>query len=966
MILLLAAQAFGQLSPKINPSTIKVFRTLADMDASSPSREDAYSAVGGYTSSLDWGEPKFFRYDPTSTAPTNDVVRAVPNGLPGRRVHPWDGDIRAFGAIPYDPLYTLVPWGWKGQSAGVGSGDFTVWIKALLPTNYTSAQGLFEISPAPTVSAVPAETLSSFGMRASPDVWGFVFRSTNGASGAGSTIDDAAVLESSPSALSAWAGQLVDIVITRSGTNCTVYFNGTNVISLFTFNNPAGWAKPLAIGGNLFYQVGNNVNGWYWTKPVHAFAFWNSVLSQSQATNPAAVGSKIVYHLPANTNEPPDLTANFNAASDYNQSRGGGQILIPSGVYRVGGSVKIGKSTSWKGSGTSPYPSVHRQAFRPSATTIFQWFQPTNSTFLGNQDQGTEVCLTPRNIYGSGNGLVSSRWLRSELMDFTIAGPVGSSGSANGIELDRVASIGIHNVNFYGCPGYDIKLYACNSIRITDCDSALSGRTIDVRGVADYTISECFFDSGKGPILRVYANLGRVANNVFEISQNPRTTVPPYEYVTTVNTATDEFTVTSSFGHGLNLGTPIRFDADSTNVLAAPLNEFTDYYAIPTGPNTYKVSTRLVAEDLQLGALYSNDVLDITDTGTGTWYSGVGQSANIYLSGDHNAVIGNHGQQPYEFGLVLDGTFASTINNSIIGNHWMLYGPGNPNTNEVAGIYMINAFRNNISGNQVDDRDVAGYGQNGIIQDALSSDNYLDGNSWNVDRPYSDLVLARNTVLDGQVARLKTGRVLVSDYGSTNLNYAILGSANSSLNWQATNVSGTLSGTNTGSAKRFISMRGPYFAGGVYGQVDESSISANAGKAFTYRAYRNGTNLINEYAPLTAYQKLGAFEMGGWMGYNPTDTSVAAEVSAWSSATDWNLTNSHSQMHFAIVGANSALLRSAMILQFPASGDTNSTPLIISRHNGTNWLDAPQGWSVTLGTNNSGGSGKRVLVVPNN
>lgn len=958
VLLLIGAVAIEKLAPR-------VFLNLASLDAAGPSISSPVSLVLGRTNMFDWGMPRFFKYEAGNSNTVSEVERAVTTGV-GRNVHSWDtGDVRVFGAIPYHPKYTLMPWGWQGEIAPVGASDFTVYVRAKLPSTYTTVQGLFEISPVSSTASVTPKTYSAFGMRAGPTVWGFVFRSTNGLSSAGSLITDAAVLESSPAALSAWAGLTVDMVITRQSSNAAVYFNGVDVTSSFTLNNPSGWAKPLALSSNMFFQVGNNINPWYWTQPIERFCFWGSALNSTQAANPSAVGSKLVDFTPNDLVEPPDLTASLNAVSTYIQSKGGGEAYFPPGVYRVGGTINIGRQSVWHGPGGAPYSSTVQQAHRPGAAVIFQWINATNTTFLASKDQGVGVFLQPTAIVGATPGKVSSTWLRSSISDLTIA---GTFGSADAIAFDRVGSFQVKNVHFYNIPGYDIRAYAANAVYITGCTSANAGRGVDLRGCADLKVLDNFFDSGKGPMLRWYSNLGQLANNVFEISQNPRITVPPYEYLTTVDPITDEFTVSGAYGHLLNVGTVVRFDADGTNVLAGPLNETIDYYAIPTGPNTFKVSTILVAEDLLQGAYYGNSFLDITNSGTGVWYSGVGPSVNIHLSGDHNAITGNHGQQGWEGGLLLDGTYAVTKNNTVIGNHWMLSGPGNTDTNGVAALRMINASQNAIIGNQLDDRDLAGYSQNGVIADTNSINNTFFGNSWNVDNPYNSNLYVHNSILDGQTVLLNSGRVLVTDGVTTNIQYLIQANTQGAVAWSATNPSGTLTALSPVTGTRFISMRGRYVSGMVYGQVDEDSTGGNSTKAFSYRAMRNGTNLDNGYAPLTSYQKLGGYESGGWRGFNAVDFSVASSIDTYTSSTDWNLTNAHSQMHLNIVPPTTAAQKAALILQFSTSGrtDTNATPMLIGRSDGTNWVDAASGWAVTLGTNNSGGPGKRTLLVPNN
>ena len=79
--------------------TKRVFRTLAEMDATAPSKDEPVSEVMGVVQPGDWGfQTRLFYYDPTSVLPTNEIVRQVGTNAVGRRIHKWDGNPQAFGA----------------------------------------------------------------------------------------------------------------------------------------------------------------------------------------------------------------------------------------------------------------------------------------------------------------------------------------------------------------------------------------------------------------------------------------------------------------------------------------------------------------------------------------------------------------------------------------------------------------------------------------------------------------------------------------------------------------------------------------------------------------------------------------------------------------------------------------------------------------------------------------------------
>lgn len=945
--------------PALGQAPIRVVRNLAALDGWYPSIGQPAVSVLGYTTPGDWGPAREFRWDSTSTASTNDVCRVTTTGV-GRWIHDWDGDVRAFGAIPYRPTHTLAPWGYATTNSAVASSNFTVWVQADLPATYTQPVGLFEISPIQATNYNTA-VISSFGLRASPENWGFVFRSTAGSSSAGSTTNDAAVLDSTPAALSAYAGQTVDIVITRSGTNAVVYFNGTDVTHLFTFSNPLGWSKSLAQGNDLLVQVGNNVNPWYWPKPVRRFAFWASALSAGQSATPSSVSGKAIDYTPPSVVEPPDLTDRINAAEEYSRTVGGSRIVFPPGVYRVGGNVRIGQRNWWQGSGSSPYPSVFNQAFRPGATILWSYFSGTNAIFKGDLSQGDQVCLSLRS---SALGNVHSVWLRSKISDMVLVGDM--SQASEGVFLDRVAAVEIKDVSFYGIPGHPIRVYAGNNIKISNCDSGNMGKGLDLRGCADIMVQECFFDSPRGPALRWYCNLSKAINNTFEVSQNPRTSSPAYENPTSVDTATDEFYATNYYGHFLVTGQPVRFDAGD-GVLPSPITNNVDYYAIVTGKNTFKVSTTYAAEDTQTGAFYGNGVVDITTTGSTTtnWYSGVAQSFNFLISGDHNLFIGNHGQQGYDGGMLLEGGPTGNVggNNSIIGNSFILSGYLNPNSNAVAGLVLRDSDYNLVANNQLDDRDNTAYSQNGVIADANSIYNQFIGNSWNVDNPYTLGSPYRNTILDAQYAHLSAGNVYMSDGvsgSSTNTYYAVRANNASAPRWNAND--GTLTATNNGTGQRLVSLDSPYSAGIVRVQVS----STNSGQAPEFRMVVNNATNSGTYAPPGQYKLLAAIQFGAYRGTTINDESIGAGIEAYTDSEQWTNGRLHSQLNLSIAPTNSATRLSALQVQFPNASTTNDTPLILGKFNGSQWLPSSSGFRVTIGTNDSAGSGFRILRVPNN
>lgn len=82
---------------------IPIVGTLSNLVARPGSRTQPAVDVLGYVSPLDWGESRRWNWDATNTLSTNGVrLQNWPGGLlveTGRWVHPWNGDVRLFGAV---------------------------------------------------------------------------------------------------------------------------------------------------------------------------------------------------------------------------------------------------------------------------------------------------------------------------------------------------------------------------------------------------------------------------------------------------------------------------------------------------------------------------------------------------------------------------------------------------------------------------------------------------------------------------------------------------------------------------------------------------------------------------------------------------------------------------------------------------------------------------------------------------
>lgn len=978
ILLLSCLAALGQPSTTVD--------TIAQLVARKPltnSTQVVY--VKGNAASGDRGmEPISFRYDQTSTAPTSMVCLATATGV-GRWVHDWQGDVRVFGAKPYFPKYTAVPWGYLYTNQAIGTGPFSLWVRTTFPTTYPQAYGMFELGRAPTtnVTASSTDLCSSLGMRATPDVWGFVFRSTNGASGVGTIETDAAALDATPATVAAWAGQTVDIVLTRSGTNVALYFNGTNVTANFTNSNPAGWGKALALNEQVFVQVGNNGNIWYWPKAIQRFALWSTALTSGQASDPSGTSGKALDFTPETTEEPQDNTEAFNRAAAYCDWKGGGRVYFGPGGWRIDGEILGGMQTAWRGGGASPYPSAFRRGFIPGTSFLIPWFGATNRVFLFDQTQGEGPLLLTRPLLNLGGGNVSSRWGRSSLRDFVIYGALAKA--SDGIWVDRYGSLSVENIGFYYVPNHPILAYVVNSMFVERCEGPM-GLGAVVKGSADMRFNGNFFDGAKGPGLTWGVNLSTIANGVYEYGVNPRTAVPPYELEASANASTDTITVSSGFGHRLRRGHIVRFVTD-TGTLPSGLVADTDYYAIPTGDQTLKVSLVYVDEIGLTGSFYASDVVDITDAGSGTWYIGHGPSVGMLIQGDSNTIVGNHGHSNYDGGVIFEGSAASR--NAVGNNVWILNGPGNASTNVAAIRLRGGAVYNTFTGNQGGDRGLTGYSALGFAADSSSRFSTLIGNVFDVSRPYEGDGIPYSVIVDvdgitgswnGTTGNLYvpssagftrwdprdlTNSAAISYDRTSKRIYIAADVANADESWYYAPTfpyagpiywggsSGTLSGANSGAGQTAISINSTYTSALVYAQVNSTNGLAEGVRLFAGRNYGvssssfapvpNGAQLIEIIGAGTA-TNTSTMSIGGSMGIRTSD--------------NWGASDTPAEVFFTVVpnGEASRIDAAYFNARQLSSRATNETMMVLSRWTGSVWT-SDRVYVTNL-------SGVNVLYVP--
>jgi hypothetical protein len=962
VLVFVAATIRMMLSPMVVP-------TVADMLLINPHDRIGTVRVLGKTSAGDWGGGKDFRLVATSSiSVTNDVQIVSPVNTNWAFAHDWDGDPRAFGAIPYNARHTAVPWGFKSNIGAIGTNDFSVWARTTIPSTYTRNSGLLGIGPSTGDTNNPASfQAAAFQFRSTPTGFGFLLRGTDSSSTPGSTLNEASSLDASPGTFSSYFGQVVNIVFTRSGTTVKCYFNGTDVTSSFTVNNAAGWAKSLGLGFGLMASSGHNDNLWYWPNPVTRFAVWTNALSAGQAANPESAGSKIVDFTPTDISVPVDSGEAINRAIDYLSTLGGGEIILPRGSYRISTTIRPKKNVSIRGGGAAYYPSTATGVvgFSPATTTLVPWFENGGDVIGIRRSDLEETLLTSRNFNGIG-GYSRNLSARVTLNGFTIFGGLAAYGNA--ISIDRSGSVTIRDVSVVAMPGCALYAVIPNTL-LLDGFSGTGGRGVVIRGAADCKIVNCFYDGSMGPALWLNGNFDTVASCVFEYAGNPRIGADAFELVTTVDASTDTFTTAGN--HRLQTGDLVRFVAAS-GTLPTGISEGTDYFIYRVDGTRFKISTVYADDITGLGVMTGSGFTDITTSGSGTWYVGPGPSVGMLFSGaigaigDNVGIIGNRSAQNFLEAVRLEYSHSMRLGE----NRFTLSGRGNTNLTNLANINLVSSYDNSIIGNTSNDRYQNGWATNGIYIDANSYGNFIAGNSHRGSANFVPYVVqnssnyisdANGTIFPGTSsrssllipssssfspyadARATNGAVpmiyhtgtrrlyIARDSSGTNWDYLATAPVAGPIFWQSSASSGGYNGVNVGAANEFMSFTGA----AISPMLRISAFSAVPTLSAIMGFLRNAAASSGSFAALPNDYELGRLQFGGYFTNNSAGNVPQSVEIIPKTAEPWETGRTGSKLVVTVTPTNSTAKAEALTISFPAAANTNQSTFTVP-FNGVN------------------------------
>jgi hypothetical protein len=471
---LLAQTTFNNLSVKTNLTvasagvTLKA-NTIASLINLNALPDGALIDVGGYYTNGDGGGA-LFRYDSSSAASTNTgSVIALASGVgrfllvPGASVN-----VMQFGAKSFP---TWPPQGYATAGTGFtspGTGDFSIAIQTDFPSSaYVSGR------PAGTHLAL-CRLVTTNAIASAFDLWSLnsdievvvdssylyvTFRSNSGGSSAASGAGIFQVPFANLSAL--WNTTDGTLVVTRSGTNITAYFNGA-ALTGGTYQNQARFLDSVTAGLtarlDLGASNGNPEN--YFSNNIRRGRVFARVLSGADLSDPWTAGT-VASHVDRHWtgSAPEDSSGAIQTALQY-ASTNNIKAVILNGRFRVNSAILIPPRVSFMGSGSASGSSFSKFDLQNTTTSvgpssIFKWYDSTNHVIRINGYDNTGIAYQSAiTLLGETfNSYISG----ASVSGMTIDGNLGYLGS--GIDMAYVSNVRVDDVSFVGVPGATMNQY---------------------------------------------------------------------------------------------------------------------------------------------------------------------------------------------------------------------------------------------------------------------------------------------------------------------------------------------------------------------------------------------------------------------------------------------------------------------------------------------------------------------------
>jgi fibronectin-binding autotransporter adhesin len=160
----------------------------------------------------------------------------------------------------------------------IGTGDFSVWARFRVPATAGNGPGIIQFSS----SATPNNSANGFTLQIRSSGGGTIAARINGASASDFRLVDGGNI------VTTYAGQVIDVVFTRTGSTVAMYINGTSVaLTTTTGGTVPAWSDTIT---STYCHIGAFDSSTIFTGRIYRSVVFNRALSAGDVTELITVG----------------------------------------------------------------------------------------------------------------------------------------------------------------------------------------------------------------------------------------------------------------------------------------------------------------------------------------------------------------------------------------------------------------------------------------------------------------------------------------------------------------------------------------------------------------------------------------------------------------------------------------------------------------------------------------------------
>lgn len=368
-----------------------------------------------------------------------------------------------------------------------------------------------------------------------------------------------------------------------------------------------------------------------------------------------------------------DDTVAITAAVAEAKSRNGGYtVYFPPGAYITSG-IDLTYRVNIKGANAGRFSE-------------FTALNPTNQTYVAGSSQltlkssanrplilitndGSGYVRQPAKVWSDGS-VYDSVYGGNAISDIIINGNGGNQTSNNcdGLRMIGFWGVTVDNVGFYNIRGYALRAQAINAVRLNQIFGFAANIPIPSKGIYIGTAADCiftdwWFGGSDGPAWWIRGSdhwKNQSANIMVFNSGSAGSQTNKWRF--TVDTSTDVITTTAA--HHFETGDPLEFmTVDGT--LSTDVVTTNTYHAVKLSDTTLKVARAYTH------AVAGTNLVNFTDTGSGTNYVWIGPMSGFYASDQarRNTFANIRVDQNYEDGFVFNNTQRNVFSSAFAGEN---------------------------------------------------------------------------------------------------------------------------------------------------------------------------------------------------------------------------------------------------------------------------------------------------------